>query len=168
MAPLSAEAQRLETAADDLLALVPRVAAAAPWPLSEMYGPEPEASWGPPELLAHVEEFLPYWIGEIERVLAGPADSPVPFGRIATDTLRIGTIGRDRTLPLRELSARIQSDSRRVADRLRELTDAEAGRLGSHPARGEMRVRDMLEPFMVGHLEGHVVQLREILATAKA
>jgi hypothetical protein len=27
-------------------------------------------------------------------------------------------------------------------------------------------VRQMLEPFLVGHTEGHVTQLREILAAA--
>jgi len=28
-----------------------------------------------------------------------------------------------------------------------------------------MAVSDMLEPFLVGHIEGHVRQLREILAS---
>jgi hypothetical protein len=166
MGALSAEADRLEAAAVAMLDLAPRIEAGAPWPLAEMYGPEPEASWNPPELLAHVEEYLPYWLGEIERVLAGHGDEPVPFGRVATDTVRIGVIGRDRTVPLRELFARIESDAPRVAARLRELTDADAGRKGLHPARGEMAVRDMLEPFLVGHTEGHVTQLREILDAA--
>jgi hypothetical protein len=29
-----------------------------------------------------------------------------------------------------------------------------------------MSVREMLEPFLVGHTEGHVTQLREILGAA--
>jgi hypothetical protein len=166
MGALASQVERLRTATDDLLAFTPEIAAREPWPLAELYGPEPEASWGPPELLAHVEEFLPYWMGEIERVLAAPADAPAAFGRIATDPLRIGVIGRDRSLPVRELVARIQAEGRRVADRLDELTEAEAARTGSHPARGVLTVRAMLEPFLVGHMEGHVVQLREILAAA--
>src|SRR5512143_2897420 len=123
MGALSSQVARLRTATEDLLAFTPGIAAREPWPLAEIYGPEPEASWGPPELLAHVEEFLPYWMGEIERVLAAPADTPASFGRIATDPLRIGVIGRDRSLPLRELVARIRSESARVAGRLDELTD---------------------------------------------
>lgn len=167
MGALDQEADRLEAAAAGILGLRSEVEAAGPWPLAELYGPEPEASWGPPELLAHVEEYLPYWLGEIERVVAaGDTPTPVPFGRVATDPLRIGVIGRDRMLPLRELFARIESDAPRVAARLRELTEAEASRRGTHPARGEMSVRDMLEPFLVGHSEGHVTQLREILAAA--
>ena len=166
MGALDDQAQRLEAAVADILELRPRIEAGAPWPMAELYGPEPEASWGPPELLAHVEEYLPYWLGEIESVLASPAGAPAPFGRVATDALRIGVIGRDRGLPLRELFSRIEAGTPRVAARLRELTEAEAARTGLHPARGEMTVRDMLEPFLVGHTEGHVTQLREILAAA--
>jgi hypothetical protein len=69
-------------------------------------------------------------------------------------------------MPLRELFARIESDAPRVAARLRELTETDAARLGLHPRRGEMAVRDMLEPFLVGHTEGHVTQLTEILEAA--
>jgi hypothetical protein len=166
MGQLDAEARRLETATDALIALEPRIRAGAPWPMAAVFGAEPEASWGPPELLAHVAEFLPYWLGEIERILDGTPPEPVPFGRVSTDTVRIALIGRERTLPLRELLSRIQSDSDRVAQRLRELTDAEVERVGMHPTRGELRVRDLLEPFLGGHLEGHVTQLREILAAA--
>jgi hypothetical protein len=166
MGALDDQARRLETAVAAILELRPRIEAAAPWPLAELYGPEPEASWGPPELLAHLEEYLPYWLGEIETVLAGPSGAAVPFGRVATDPLRIGVIGRDRALPLRELFSRIEAGTPRVAARLRELTETEANRTGLHPTRGEMTVRDMLEPFLVGHSEGHVTQLREILAAA--
>lgn len=166
MGALSGEADRLEAAAAAIVALRPRVEAGAPWPLAELYGPEPEASWGPNELLAHVEEYLPYWLGEIERVLAGDPAAPVPFGRIAEDPVRIGVIGRDRSVPLRELFSRIEHDAPRVAARLRELDDDEASRIGLHPRRGEMTVRDMLEPFLVGHSEGHVSQLQEILQAA--
>lgn len=166
MPALQGEIERLEDAAANLVALRGDVEARAPWPLADVWGVEPEASWGPPELLAHVEEYLRYWMGEIERVLEGDGSSPVPFGRVATDTLRLGVIGRDRSLPLRELFGRIEADAARVAKRLGELSEAEASRLGLHPTRGEMTVRAMCEPFLVGHTEGHVTQLREILAAA--
>jgi hypothetical protein len=164
VAALSDQADRLERATADLLALRGEVQAST-WPLAERYGTEPEASWGPPEVLAHIQEYLRYWLGEIERVVAAPGPEAVPFGRIADDPVRIGVIGRDRTVPLGELFARIESDGRRVAARLRELSDDEANRRGIHPTRGEMTVRDQLEPFLVGHTEGHVAQLRETLAT---
>ncbi|HYK95799.1 MAG TPA: DinB family protein [Candidatus Dormibacteraeota bacterium] len=164
MGALDSQVVRLEDAAANLMALRGDVEAGVPWPLADVWGVEPEASWGPPELLAHVEEYLRYWMGEIERVLAGDGGTPVPFGRVASDTLRLGVIGRDRSLPMRELFGRIEADAARIAARLRELTEDEAARIGLHPARGELTVREMLEPFLVGHTEGHVTQLREILA----
>ncbi|HEY8239764.1 MAG TPA: DinB family protein [Candidatus Limnocylindrales bacterium] len=167
MGALESQAARLEAAAAAIVAMRPNVEAGAPWPLAEVFGPEPEASWGPPELLAHVEEYLRYWMGEIERVLAADPGTPAPFGRVATDTIRLGVIGRDRTLPFRELFGRIEADAARVAKRLRELSDDDASRRGVHPARGEMAVRELLEPFLVEHSEGHVKQLREILATSR-
>ena len=172
MGTLDAQASRLEAAASAILALRERVERAGSWPLAELYGTEAEASWGPPELLAHLEEMLPYWLGEIERILDGPPDGPpsgppdiaVPFGRVASDDVRIGVIGRDRTVPLRELFARLAADAARVASRLRELSHDEAGRRGLHPVRGELTIVDIVERFLVGHLEEHVGQLRAILA----
>jgi hypothetical protein len=163
MGALAEQADRLERAAGELLGLRGDIQG-RPWPLAADYGTGPEASWGPPEILAHVQEYLRYWLGEIERVLAAPGTHAAPFGRIADDPVRIGVIGRDRTVPLPELFARIESDAKRVAARLRELGDEEASRVGLHPTRGEMTVRDQLEPFLVGHTEGHVNQLREALA----
>ena len=166
-AALAAEVGRLEAAAAAMLAMREEVEARAPWPLAPIWGVEPEANWGPPELLAHVEEYLRYWMGEIERVLDGDGNAPVPFGRVATDALRLGVIGRDRALPSRELFARIEADAARVAKRLAELDEAAASKRGLHPTRGELTVREMLEPFLVGHTEGHVTQLREVLAAAR-
>ena len=101
--------------------------AGRPWPLRAVTGDGPEAEWGPPEILAHVTEMLPYWLGEIERVVSGSPE-PVPFGRVSTDQLRSLTIERDRTLPTRELLGRIDSGVARYA---RPAAPADGGRLGA-------------------------------------
>ncbi len=168
MNDLTAQADRLDAAAAAILDLRRGVEAAGPWPLAELYGTEAEASWGPPELLAHLDEMLPFWLGEVERVLDGQAGTPVPFGRVASDAIRIGVIGRDRTVPLRELFARLASGGARVARRMRELSDDEAARVGIHPTIGQLPVQAMFERFVTSHLEGHVDQLHEILAARGA
>ena len=171
MRALDAQADRLEDAVNAILALRDRVQGAGPWPLAELYGTEAEASWGPPELLAHLDEMLPFWLGEVERILdavPGASGGPVSFGRVASDTIRIGLIGRDRTVPLRELFARLASDGARVAQRMRKLSDAEGALVGAHATRGALTVEALLDQFVTGHLEGHVLQLSEILAARGA
>jgi hypothetical protein len=148
--------------------LQPRIAAGEPWPLATEYGTEPEASWGPREVLAHVAEMLPFWLGELERVVDGVAGGgTTPFGRSADDPIRIGSLVRDRTLPLRVLFARIDGGLRAWEDRLASLTDDERARPGLHPRLGELPAADILERFVVGHAEDHVAQLETILANGK-
>jgi len=153
-------ASRLTAAAAAMGDLRGPVEAGEPWPLAERYGTEPESSWGPREVLVHVAEMLPYWRGEIERILV--EDDP-PFGRVADDPIRTLTIGRDRTLPIRELFARIEAGAARYEPLLATIDPVELGRHGRHPTRGELTVADVLEINVVGHLESHVVQLREAL-----
>src|SRR4029077_19412758 len=92
-------ATRLRDAGADLLDLRGPLARGEPWPLSAAYGTEPEADWGPREVLAHVNEMLGYWPRELEGVLDGDPATAVPFGRIASDATRIGRIGHDRERP---------------------------------------------------------------------
>lgn len=137
----------------------------APWPLAEIFGAEPEAAWGPRELLAHVAEMLPFWLGELEKVVEGAPDgSAVPFGRVSTDAVRIGLIERDRTLPLPVLFGRIDTGFRAWSDRLGTLSDLEQSRVGRHPTLGEMSPAAFLERFILGHAEEHFMQLEAILA----
>jgi hypothetical protein len=157
-------ADRLLAARARLDALRPAVEGGEPWPPSVHFGTEPEASWNPPELLAHVAEMTPYWIGQIDRVLHGYPE-PVSFGRVQTDEERIEAIGRDRALPVAELYARIGSGTEQAAERLRTLSAADLERLGTHPTLGEMTVRAIVERMLLTHLAGHVEQLTAILET---
>jgi len=159
---IAAMLARLRVATAEMMALRADLEAGAPWPLADRFGAEAEAHWGPSEVLAHCSEMLPYWIGEIERILDG--SEPARYGRTQTDALRIGIIERDRSLPLRELLARIAAGSARYSARLPELTGRDVARRGLHPTLGEQTIEQALERTVVGHLEGHVTQLREALA----
>jgi hypothetical protein len=158
--------QRMHEGAARLATTRPGVVAGAPWPLAARFDDAPEAEWGPPEVLAHVAEMIPFWQGEMERILAGPssgADGPVRFGRLATDTNRLGILERDRSLPPAELYDRIDAALERFGRRLATLTPDELDRQGVHPRRGEMTVADIADTFVVSHLADHAVQLEGIL-----
>jgi hypothetical protein len=154
--------ERLRAATAGLQATRAPVEDGAPWPLAATFDHSDEALWGPAEVLAHLSEMAPFWLGEIERVLAGSPE-PVPFGRIATDTLRIGILERDRSLPVRELYDRTFSGLERFEQRWMTLTAADLGRRGLHLRLGEMTVGAMPDRFIIGHLAEHVVQIQAIL-----
>jgi hypothetical protein len=160
--PFADQLARLRGARDAFHEMRPAVIAGEPWPLATQFGTEPEARWGPAEVLAHVAEMLPFWLGEAERILAS-SSGPAQFGRHITNELRIATIERDRTLPARELFDRIDASIGRLERRLSELSAAEAARTGVHPTRGEMRLPEVTEQFVVNHLEEHAAQLRDAL-----
>jgi uncharacterized protein (DUF952 family) len=149
---------RLDAAGAALADTQPAVERGAPWPIGAMEQGGPEHEWAPVEVLAHVGEMLPFWFGEMERIVAG-APGPTPFGRISGDQIRALSVARDASLPVRELYARIAAAIDRYRARLPELTDGDLAAIGLHPSRGEQRITDLLEKLVVGHLEEHVRQL---------
>jgi len=157
--------RRLAAAGRRLDELGPRLIDGGPWPLAERFDHAPEAEWGPREVLAHLGEMLPFWLGEAERLIEADAGSP-GFGRLATDDLRLGMLARDRTLPIRELVARVGNGIARWRHRWPELTPGERARSGRHVTLGELTVTDVATRFAVGHLEDHLVQLEEAMAHA--
>jgi len=178
--PIADPSARLTTARADFAALRTPVREGEPWPLAEHFGTEPEASWGPREVLAHTAEMLSFWLGEYERVLEagrGPAD-PQPFGRTSEDALRIGILERDRSLPLRELFDRIDAGIDRWQRRLAGATTGDAtppgagstatappadAPMGLHPRLGPMSADHIRDRFVITHLEDHIAQLGGIL-----
>lgn len=161
----SSDLARLAAARSAYASLAPRVAAGEPWPLAAAFGTEPESSWGPREVLAHVVEMLPFWLGELERVIA-EQPGPVPFGRNQDDTMRIGLIGRERTLPIAVLFARVDEGLASWQARLASISDAERAATGRHTRLGDMTAGDIPERFALGHAEDHIAQLEAILAAA--
>jgi hypothetical protein len=161
-------ATRLRDAGEAMLGLRGQLVAGEPWPLSPDYGTGPEADWGPREVLAHVNEMLPYWTRQLEGVLAGDVGTAIPFGRTADDADRLRRIAEDRQRPAGELLDGIDAGLVTALGFVTERTDADLARVGLHPTRGELSVGDSLERFVVGHLEDHVAQLRTILAARAA
>lgn len=160
---------RLESAGAQLASTRRLVERGGPWPVGAIAEGGGEAEWGPTEVLAHVSEMLPYWLGEMERVIAGAdgrgGGGPAGFGRTATDPVRKMTIARDATLPVPELYDRIAAALDRYRRRIPELSDRDIARRGVHPTRGELSVPELLGRFVVSHLEEHAAQLGASLAT---
>lgn len=162
--PLDPLLLRLGVAEARLGSVRPVIEQRAPWPAAAGGTDSSEAEWGPGEVLSHVSEMLQFWLGEMERVIDGQ-DGPTAFGRLSTDQARALTIARDATLPPRELFERIGSTLERYRRRLVTLSEADLGRTGRHPVRGDFAVPGLIERFVVGHLEEHAEQLERSLGT---
>jgi len=154
MATLYTQAEKMRTARDNLVRMRSRVELSAP-PPEEL---PRRRDWVGREILAHIDEMLPYWLGEIERVIAGPLE-PVPFGRGPTDLVRMLTVDRDRTLPISELYARLDNSLERVLRRLLELDERQVARRGLLKNRGEMTVGQIVDVMLAAHIEDHCRQM---------
>ncbi len=163
--PTDDVADRIRIALDRLEHVRSAVEAGAPWQLSERFDDAPEASWGPPEILAHVAEMLGYWRTELERVVAGDG-VPVPFGRTAADPVRLSTIERDRSLPPAELYALIVASANRFLAVWGSWTPEQRQRLGLHPRLGETAVEASAARLIASHLLEHTDQLEARLGSA--
>ncbi|MFH1474731.1 MAG: DinB family protein [Chloroflexota bacterium] len=156
--------RRVEAALAAVAALGPAIAAAPPLSAERRLGHNEDA-WGPREVLAHLAEAVAFWHGEIERVLAADRDGHVPaFGRVPGDAARVAIIARDHGLPAAVLLARLDREGAAATVRIARLTPAELARVGRHPVWGEMTVGMIVERTLASHFEGHVEQLRALLA----
>jgi hypothetical protein len=118
--------------------------------------------WEAGQVWAHLAEFIPYWIGQAQTVIAGQEEDPVPFGRTKTDPARVAAIERDHEQPVSVLWSDVHGDMEQLRGFLRSL-DADAwGTRGLHPTRGVMDLDRIVDEFLVGHLEEHADQLDEL------
>lgn len=129
--------------------------------------PDPDTGerweWG--HVWAHLAEFIPYWLGEVHRILAAPPEEgPVAFGRVKTDPGRVAAIERDRGQPVAELADRMAGQVVELRRMIEELSPEAWRRRGLHQTLGEMDLPGIFEMFLVGHLEDHAAQLDALAA----
>jgi hypothetical protein len=127
--------------------------------------PDTHEQWAAGQVWAHVAEFVPYWMSELERIIGAGADAPVPFGRTKTDPGRLAAIERDRASDPAQLMSRVSAAVEACRVFVAELEPHEWAARGKHPTLGAMSVGSIVDRFVVGHLEEHAEQL-DRLATA--
>jgi hypothetical protein len=115
--------------------------------------------WEAGQVWAHLAEFPAYWLAQAQRVISMPTNPPVPFGRVKTDTGRIEAIERDRHTDPAALLERVRSSLVELSETARSWDGVTWGLRGAHPTRGEMTVEELVERFIVEHLEEHADQL---------
>jgi hypothetical protein len=134
---------------------------AAATPPVGLTDPDPggEERWEAGQVWAHLAELPGFWRQEAQRIVDAASDQPVPFGRTKTDAGRVGAIERDRGVDVAELMLRVRRSLIHLRESAENWPDPAWERIGMHPTRGEMTVHEIVERFVVDHLEEHADQL---------
>jgi hypothetical protein len=157
LARLDAVEGRLATAAD---------AAPPPGSLTDADA-ETGEQWERGQVWAHLSEFIPYWIAQAGPVLLDRrSDAVVPFGRTKRDPERIGAIERDRHQQVSSLWGETRRDIAALRTFLSTIGPDQWATSGVHPTLGPMTVDELVERFLVGHLEEHADQLEGMTSSA--
>jgi DinB family protein len=129
--------------------------------------PDTEERWEASQVWAHMAEFVPFWRGELERVVAAFDGDPVPFGRTKADPARIAGIEMGRREPVTYLQARVHEEMAELRRYLSGLTAAEWNAVGRYVRGNEMDLEAIAERFLINHLEEHADQLEALTKDAE-
>ena len=151
--------QRLEHSVEQLIADIEHL------PADVLYRAPTAGEWPVMSTLAHVAELLPYWAHQAERVAGAPGE---PFGRALDDPQRTGAVAEHGHDDLSAILPRIKSGLAECARVLRALPAEAWQQAGRHPSRGMMTVEQLVDAFLVVHVEEHAAQTAATLKTLSA
>lgn len=142
------------TAVRARLAAMPATGSARPGP------PDPKTGerWDRYNVLGHVAEILPYWIGELTIAMS----DGVPIGRQAGSAERQAGIVGGRAVGETKLREQVDSGLADLVRFLDRLSPGDLDRTITMRNQGERPMRWAVENLLVGHVEGHCAQLTEL------
>ena len=101
---------------------------------SKLYQSPAENEWTIMQNLAHIVEFMPYWAGEIEKLLAEPG---CEFGRTHEDLGRLQGISEHEMDSLSGIKAAVPGSYTSMDGVLATLTDHDLELTGKHVRYGD-------------------------------
>jgi uncharacterized damage-inducible protein DinB len=151
------QAERLEQVCEEVTRLLrdPGVA-------SRLGAAPGENEWSAMQTLGHMTEMIPYWLNHCRVLMSASGELPT-LGRAPGSPERLAGVAHGATAEPAALLTQLQDEVRSAASTIRTLSLAERSKRGVYPGRGEMSVADVLESFIVGHAEQHLVQIRAAL-----
>ncbi len=128
----------------------------------KLYQSPAENEWTIMQNLAHIVEFMPYWAGEIEKLVAQPGSN---FGRTPEDVGRLQGISEHEMASLSKIKEALPGSYQRLDEVLRKLKDSDLELTGKHVRYGEKPLDWLIEEFLTNHLKGHVEQIKSSIAS---
>ena len=121
--------------------------------------------WPAMSTLAHVAEILPYWAHAAEHIANAPG---TPFGRTHTDPDRISAVAEHAHDSREVVVNRIRAGLDQALRGLRSIPADAWDRTGLHPRRGAMSIAQVVDEFLLEHVDEHCAQLEITLRAVGA
>ena len=153
-------ARRLEAAVEPLLR---RAEGLGP---ELLYRAPSGGEWSVMKVLAHVAEVLPYWARRAREVAAREQDDR-PFGRTADDPDRVAAVEQHAHDPLDAVMPRLHAGLAEATTTLRAIPREGWARTAHHARRGEMTVEQIVDQFLIAHVEEHAEQVQTVMDSLK-
>jgi uncharacterized damage-inducible protein DinB len=134
-------------------------------PAQTLYAEPAPSEWPVMSILAHVVELMPYWAQQALEVSRRSADSQ-PFGRTHDDPDRIGAVQQHSHDTLDSMLPRLQTACTQAIEALQHIPPEGWKRTARHANRGDMSVEQIVDQFLVTHVEEHLAQARAAITAA--
>lgn len=121
-----------------------------------------EDKWSVMEVLAHVEEAIPYWLDEINRLIERPGTE---WGRGLQDEKRLAAIAMAGSRSLDEVLSSLENIKGQVAEVLNTIPKEALLREAPsrNPRFGIKPLTFVIEHLLVEHVDTHVKQIKRNL-----
>lgn len=134
---------------------------------SQLHWKPSEEIWSIMELLCHVDEIVPYWLHELQRVIESPG---IEWGRNHLDEGRLAAVACSKQRNLDDVLTCIQHNKQVSKDVLASIRDEEL--LLEAPSRnprfGTKPMMFIVSHLLVDHLQTHLNQIQRNLERYEA
>lgn len=126
----------------------------------QLYAAPLDNEWTLMENLAHINEFLPYWADEIEKLVARPGQN---FGRTQQQERRLRAIAEHGTDTLSQVRSQLPQSYAHLEQVVSGLNDGDLELVGHHSKFGDCKLEWFMEEFVTKHFADHLEQMKEVL-----
>ncbi|MFS0781198.1 DinB family protein [Bacillus sp. 1P06AnD] len=123
--------------------------------------------WSILQILSHISEATPYWIGEIKTVVADPGSE---WGRGMQDSARLAAVAEPEKLSSEKVEEQVKQLKNQVEVELGGLTEEQLKKESPHrnfAKFGNKPVSFIIGHFIEEHLKGHLGQINRNISKLK-
>ncbi|MFI8492827.1 DinB family protein [Peribacillus butanolivorans] len=126
-----------------------------------------EEEWSIMQILSHIAEAIPYWLGELETVVATPGSK---WGRGLQDPARLAAVTDTEKLSVDEVLKQVDELKYKVESGLGKLDEETLSKESPHrnfAKFGNKPVSYIVDHFIDDHVSGHYDQIKRNLSKIK-